>query len=559
MANYYVATNGNDNNPGTIGEPFATIQKGIDTAVAGDTVYVRGGTYSVSSRIKFNNSGTVGTPIVLRNYPGETPVVDGVNADWGYDWSSLIRFNAQNNITVDGLRVINSRWAGIGDHSDANGSEGIIVINCSTYNTQSSGIAFFYGKDITIEDNSVELACVNTGGSQECISLAGVDGFYVLGNQIFNITNDVGGGGGEGIDVKAGCKNGVIANNTVHDILKHPIYIDAHDQEQYNIEVYENTVYNAPTVVTVATEETGGNLHDILIRDNIGYDCEWGFVIGGWDVDSVRTMSAITFRDNVLTDIEEFAFFIGNPDATNITIKNNYLGCDPDFPSIYVDPSHPDGLIDISTYTIDGNAIIGVFAGYPTGINYKLITNIAVDTKRRVALAAAVSVDTERRTIVDAIVNVDTRRWLQKIIMLGRVSLLAEFKLDRDLLAEFKLEIGLDAEFDIAESLEGDVNVTMENQDFNLIPGDDKTLNFTITLPDGILLADATAIIFSLGKGLLTKTLTNGITVTGDNTFSVELPHIDTSGLDKDYKYTVRIINALGQTATVARGTCKIV
>jgi len=137
--------------------------------------------------------------------------------------------------------------------------------------------------------------------------------------------------------------------------------------------------------------------------------------------------------------------------------------------------------------------------------------------------------------------------------------LLAEFKLDRALLAEYALEIGLDAEFDIAESLEGDVDVTMENQDFNLIPGDDKTLNFTITLPDGILLADATAIIFSLGKGLLTKTLTNGITVTGANTFSVELPHGETVGVTKSAKYAVRIVNALSQTATVARGTCNIV
>ncbi|KPJ58401.1 MAG: hypothetical protein AMJ46_14260 [Latescibacteria bacterium DG_63] len=44
------ATTGNDGNPGTEAEPFATIQRGID-AVAGSTVYVAGGTYNESVTI----------------------------------------------------------------------------------------------------------------------------------------------------------------------------------------------------------------------------------------------------------------------------------------------------------------------------------------------------------------------------------------------------------------------------------------------------------------------------------------------------------------------------
>ena len=45
-ATYYVATTGNDANPGTITQPFASMQKGVNVAVAGDTVYLRGGTYA---------------------------------------------------------------------------------------------------------------------------------------------------------------------------------------------------------------------------------------------------------------------------------------------------------------------------------------------------------------------------------------------------------------------------------------------------------------------------------------------------------------------------------
>jgi hypothetical protein len=40
ITTYYVATNGLDANPGTIGSPFRTIQKGVNSAVAGDLVKV---------------------------------------------------------------------------------------------------------------------------------------------------------------------------------------------------------------------------------------------------------------------------------------------------------------------------------------------------------------------------------------------------------------------------------------------------------------------------------------------------------------------------------------
>src|SRR5947208_2907896 len=44
---FYVATDGNDANPGNKNKPFATIQKAQDAVRPGDTVYVRGGTYQM--------------------------------------------------------------------------------------------------------------------------------------------------------------------------------------------------------------------------------------------------------------------------------------------------------------------------------------------------------------------------------------------------------------------------------------------------------------------------------------------------------------------------------
>ena len=44
---YYVSTTGNDTNPGTQTQPWKTIQKAADTMVAGDTVKIQPGTYTM--------------------------------------------------------------------------------------------------------------------------------------------------------------------------------------------------------------------------------------------------------------------------------------------------------------------------------------------------------------------------------------------------------------------------------------------------------------------------------------------------------------------------------
>jgi hypothetical protein len=90
-ATYYVATSGDDNNPGTIGLPWATWQKAVTVSVPGDTTYIRGGIYKPTNYIGFSStigiciipgdgmgvSGTADAPICYFNYPGETPVLDG--------------------------------------------------------------------------------------------------------------------------------------------------------------------------------------------------------------------------------------------------------------------------------------------------------------------------------------------------------------------------------------------------------------------------------------------------------------------------------------------------
>ncbi|RJP92373.1 MAG: hypothetical protein C4518_06885 [Desulfobacteraceae bacterium] len=65
-ADYYVATNGSDGNPGTLASPWKTINKANNTLKAGDTAFIKAGTYK--EMIKPANSGLNGSPITYSRY-----------------------------------------------------------------------------------------------------------------------------------------------------------------------------------------------------------------------------------------------------------------------------------------------------------------------------------------------------------------------------------------------------------------------------------------------------------------------------------------------------------
>ncbi|HEY6727278.1 MAG TPA: right-handed parallel beta-helix repeat-containing protein, partial [Polyangiaceae bacterium] len=78
-AEYYVSTDGDDDNPGTETEPFATVGRGQQAAAPGDTVWVRGGTYSFSSGtvgVAFTKAGQADNLIQYFAYPDEVVVFD---------------------------------------------------------------------------------------------------------------------------------------------------------------------------------------------------------------------------------------------------------------------------------------------------------------------------------------------------------------------------------------------------------------------------------------------------------------------------------------------------
>jgi hypothetical protein len=73
-ATYYVAPNGSDAAIGDITHPFATLTKAWTVVAAGNTIYLRGGTYAFSKQQKLTGkNGSAGNLIKVWAYPGEIP------------------------------------------------------------------------------------------------------------------------------------------------------------------------------------------------------------------------------------------------------------------------------------------------------------------------------------------------------------------------------------------------------------------------------------------------------------------------------------------------------
>jgi len=96
-ATYYVATTGNDTNPGTPARPWRTIGKAAATMVAGDSVLVRAGIYREG--VNPARSGTQSDPIAYAAYDTERVIVECSEAVSGWVQDSANRYRAQVSFT----------------------------------------------------------------------------------------------------------------------------------------------------------------------------------------------------------------------------------------------------------------------------------------------------------------------------------------------------------------------------------------------------------------------------------------------------------------------------
>ena len=111
---FYIAPTGSsDSNVGSIGTPFATIGKAVGVAAPGDTIYMRGGTYNLASRVQISKAGTSANLLHLFAYPGEIPVLDFSAQSLDGNNRGLQFENAANWWHVKGLTVQNAGDNGV--------------------------------------------------------------------------------------------------------------------------------------------------------------------------------------------------------------------------------------------------------------------------------------------------------------------------------------------------------------------------------------------------------------------------------------------------------------
>src|SRR4051794_5782263 len=89
----YVAPGGDDSAVGSFEHPFATLAVALTQLRAGDTLYVRGGTYHEALRDLDLRPGTQATPVRVLAYPGERPVLAGLLWLHGADYWSVDGLN----------------------------------------------------------------------------------------------------------------------------------------------------------------------------------------------------------------------------------------------------------------------------------------------------------------------------------------------------------------------------------------------------------------------------------------------------------------------------------
>ncbi|MEJ5198674.1 MAG: right-handed parallel beta-helix repeat-containing protein, partial [Anaerolineae bacterium] len=345
---YYVATTGSDTDPGTLAQPWRTIQKAANTVNPGDTVYVRGGTYNEAVRV--TRSGAAGAFITFAAYPGETPVLNlnGMVLSDYFDAGFRVHYAAYVRIRGFVVQNVTDGFGIICYHAD-----NCIVENNRTYNTRYSGIASWTSTNTVIQNNEVELA--NNDGEQENITVTQSAHVQVLNNHVHH--GGPGTNGGEGIDVKDGSHDVLVKGNYVHDLNRLCLYVDAWDSPTYNITLDGNRAHSCFRYGIALASERGGELSNVTIVNNVMFrNVRTGIVIGDWDAGYPHPIHDVLIINNTVYDNGDGKWGGGievmEPSVQRITIRNNIVSQN-DFFTILADG------VPASALTVDHNLIEG--------------------------------------------------------------------------------------------------------------------------------------------------------------------------------------------------------
>jgi hypothetical protein len=283
-ATYYIAPPpaGDDGHPGTLVQPWATLQRAAGQVRPGDTVHVRDGHYAGGH---FTRSGTAAEPIVLAAYPGETPVINANNPVT----IDGINLEGASHMVVEGFTVIETDRAGIRavecenvvirrNRADLNTRWGIFTGFCddlliehneTSRSTDEHGIYVSNSGDRPVIRNNLIWGNNANGIHMNGDASAGGDGIISHALVENNIIFDNGSAGGSGINCD-GVQDSLIRNNLIHSSRAGGISlyrIDGGGPSSGN-RVLNNTVLTSSSTGRWALNIRDGAV-DTTVRNNI--------------------------------------------------------------------------------------------------------------------------------------------------------------------------------------------------------------------------------------------------------------------------------------------------
>jgi parallel beta-helix repeat protein len=327
MANWYVATTGVDTNAGSIDKPFASISRAAATAKPGDTVFVRGGTYSPTRQQFIGSNGTAAARIAFKPFGTEKVVLNGSSLATVTDLVSIMG----SYVDFGGFEVKNSR------------NIGIVVVNASAVRVHNNvvhdnfnlGIASWSKNQtdfsgLVIEGNTVYLNAKgkfpgddNKTGSTQGIGVTAGRNATIRGNTVYQ-------NWGQGIGVNR-VNGAVVEENTVSDNYGVNIYL----WDQTGCTVQRNFIYSigdkrfyryampAPGV-QIGTETTlVQSSRNNVISNNITYGVRCGFYYGNYAVGGGLLNTVVA--NNTFVDSWQGGIWIDNGPHAGSRVVNNII------------------------------------------------------------------------------------------------------------------------------------------------------------------------------------------------------------------------------------------
>ena len=200
-ATRYVAPAGNDQNIGTLAAPLATPERALVLSSPGDTIVLRGGTYTLVRSLQIRMSG-----LTLASYPGERARLVGGTTDV-VDLTSLIVVYG-NHVTLERLELEGASYYGVKVDDYYGPVTGVALRALYVHHTGRDGLKIQKADGLIVEDCEIAFTGVRDASNAEGIDIMATIGVTVRRNYIHDTATN-------GLFVKAGTRQALIEQNVV--------------------------------------------------------------------------------------------------------------------------------------------------------------------------------------------------------------------------------------------------------------------------------------------------------------------------------------------------------